>query len=85
MTLPAELRDYLQLEENDVVTARKEDGRVILESPLHELRQALAESAKHFEGVSPLEPEEMRRLAADSIAEEGMNTLRQIELDRQND
>lgn len=82
MTLPAELRDYLQLEENDVVTARKEEGRVILENPLRKLRQALAESAKYFADIPPLEPEEIRRLATESITQSVAEKLVRIEQDR---
>ncbi len=79
VTIPAEIRERLNLHEGDVLLVCEDGGKVILESQLEELRRTSNRIANLMKGVPSLEPGEMRELAAKAIAQENLETLKQIE------
>ena len=81
LTLPADVRQQLGIQEGDILRLDVEDGRVIIENQVVRLRRALEASARYFADIPPLEPEEMRCLAAESIAESVAEKMARIERD----
>lgn len=70
VTIPAEIRDRLHLDEGDVFLVREENGRVVLESQVELVRRTAGVFAEYAKDVPPLEPAEMRRVAEQAIAGE---------------
>src|SRR5690606_38513295 len=83
VTIPAEIRKRLNLEEGDVLLVHEDGGRVVLESQLEELRRTSNRIASLMKNVPPLEPGEIRELAAKAIVQENLETLQQIERDQE--
>lgn len=81
LTLPADVRQQLGIEEGDILRLDVENGRVVMENQVERLRRALEASARYFADIPPLEPEEMRRLATESIAESVAEKMARIERD----
>lgn len=83
MTLPADIRDELGV---------KDGGRLLLERRGHEWVLVRADDlidrtagalAEYVRNIPPMTPNEIREAAAEAIAEENLETLRQIERDRE--
>src|SRR6187200_3299131 len=70
VTIPAEIRDRLNLNEGDTFLVREENGRVVLESQVDLVRRTAGIFAAYASDVPALEPAEMRRVAEQAIAEE---------------
>jgi len=81
VTIPARIRRRLGLQPGDVLVVREEDGKVILERQVELGRSTASALAAYARNVPPLEPAEVRALEEAAIAEEGAETLRQIERD----
>ena len=81
LTLPADVREQLGIQEGDILRLDVENGRVIIENQVVRLRRALEASARYFADIPPLEPEELRRLASESIAESVAEKMARIEQD----
>ncbi len=75
VTIPAEIRDRLHLNEGDVFLVREEDGKVIFESQVELVRRTAGSLAKYAKNIPPLEPEEMGELAAQAIADEVWDSM----------
>lgn len=82
VTIPAEIRDRLHLDEGEVFLVREENGKIVLESQLDLVRRTAGVFTEYARNIPPLEPAEVREIAEAAIAEEGYQTLLQIERDR---
>jgi len=74
VTIPAEIRDKLHLDEGNVFLVREQDGKVVLESQAVELRRAVAEISALVKHVPPMEPDEFRNVAAKAVAAEWLSS-----------
>jgi AbrB family looped-hinge helix DNA binding protein len=83
VTIPVDIREKLHINEGDTVYFEERDGRLeVLRSQdiVDRTAGALADYAKN---MPPITPAQIRELAADAIAEENLETLRQIERDHE--
>ena len=75
VTIPADIRRKLGIQEGDIFTVHEQNGQVVLESQSRELRLTSEAVARHAQRLPPLEPYQIRELAARYMAEEVMQSM----------
>jgi AbrB family looped-hinge helix DNA binding protein len=76
VTIPAEIRERLDLHEGDILTVRMEGTRILFESQRRELQLAAEAVAEHARKLPPLEPHQIRELAEHYMAEDAQTSIR---------
>lgn len=83
VTIPASIRDELGLKEGDRLLVQRRGQEIVLVSPANVV-DPTAGAFKDYAKGKYLTPEEIRQVAAQSIADEVMSELEEIERDRRN-
>ena len=76
VTIPAEIREQLDLHEGDHFVVNAVDGKVVMESQREIIRRTAGVFAEYAKNLPPLEPGDIRELAARYIAEEVLQSMR---------
>ena len=83
ITLPADLRDELGLKEGDRLLVERRGKEIVLILP-EDVVDPTAGAFKDYAKGKHLAPEQIRQIAAQSIANQVMSELEEIERDRLN-
>ncbi|MBA2759035.1 MAG: AbrB/MazE/SpoVT family DNA-binding domain-containing protein [Chloroflexia bacterium] len=84
MTLPADVRDQLGVQNGGKLLLERQENHWILVRADDLVDRTAGALAEYAMNVPLLTPAEMREAAAEAIAEENLETLRQIDQDREN-
>lgn len=76
VTIPVAIREKLNLKEGDFLVVNEVDGKVVLESQRDIVRRTAGVFAEYALNLPPLEPDQIRELAARHIAEEVLQSMR---------
>lgn len=83
VTIPASIRDEMGLKEGDRLLVQRRGQEIVLVSPA-DVIDPTAGAFKDYAKGKHLEPGEIREIAAQSIADEVMAKMEEIERDRRN-
>jgi len=75
VTIPAEIREQLDLHEGDHFVVNAVDGKVVMESQRDIVRRTAGVFAEYARNLPSLEPDQIRELAARYIAEEVLQSM----------
>ena len=81
MTLPADIREKLGLNEGDRLHIELKDRSIIISRPADIIDRTAGALKRYTKNSPKLTLEEIDRIAAHGIAEGGMSTIREIEED----
>lgn len=79
MTLPAEVREDLNLDDGDTIYLRKVNGRYTVFTTESWVERTAGIFADYAEKVPPLGPEEMDRVVEDAVIEDWNRFVREME------
>jgi AbrB family looped-hinge helix DNA binding protein len=75
VTIPAEIREELNIKEGDVLSVKVVDHTVVFESAREAFLSALEAIRQHARDVPPLTPEEMDEVVAGAMVEEYLESI----------
>ncbi len=76
VTIPAAIREKLHLKEGDFLVVNEVGGKVVMESQREIIHRTAGVFAEYARNLPPLEPHQLRELAARYIAEEVLQSMR---------